>query len=274
MKLLLDTGKLEEIRKACSWGVIDGVSTNPTFIKAAVEEMNKKGQTIDMEGYIAKIFEGVDGPVTVSIMSSAAEQIIEEAELLHDKFNRIRGNVVVKIPVSPRVDDKTSDFDGLQATKQLVEKGIKVTLSMIMTPEQAILAAKAGATYISPLVGRIDDYLRKDKLGESFAKRDYFPAEGKAKAGEIKDDRGIVSGVDLVEKIVDIYKTYDIETVVVVSSIRDVRQVREVALAGAPAVTVPFYVLEEMMRHPKTLEGARRYSTDVVPGYAKIFEKG
>ena len=146
--------------------------------------------------------------------------------------------------------------------------GIKTNATLVMTPEQAFLAAKAGATYVSPFAGRIDDYIRTN-IGKKFDKGDYFPAEGLLN----EDDDGVVSGVDLVKKIADIYKNYGMKTEIIAASLRNPRQVREVALAGAHIATIPFPVIIEMTKHPKTAEGIIKFSQDVVEEYKKIFSE-
>jgi transaldolase len=142
-----------------------------------------------------------------------------------------------------------------------------------MSPEQALLAAKAGADYISPFAGRIDDDLRK-RTGLTFDKADYFPAEGLFTEGaaELIHDKGIVSGVDLVLTIVEIFSVHDVDSQILAASVRNPQQVREVAQAGADIATVPFAVIQEMISHHKTREGMQSFCNDVVPEYRAIFE--
>ena len=266
MKVFVDTAKLSEIKAAIDLGVCDGVTTNPSLIKAAMDELK-----IGMEDYIKEICKIVDKgkPVSLEVISNSAEAMVREAKMLYEKFNPIANNVVIKIPISTATDLETHEGidQGLKAIKELNNIGIKTNATLVMTPEQALLAAKAGATYVSPFAGRIDDYIRTN-LGKKFEKSDYFPAQGLSGT----DDNGILSGVDLVTKIVDIYKNYDIKSEVIAASIRNPRQVREVALAGAHIATIPFSVVEEMTKHPKTVEGVIKFSQDTVEEYKKIFD--
>ncbi|MEM2247660.1 MAG: transaldolase family protein, partial [Thermoproteota archaeon] len=190
--------------------------------------------------------------------------------------------------------------DGLKAVKTLSKMGIPTNVTLVMTPEQALLAAKAGATYVSPFAGRVDDYIRS-RLKIGFKKEDYFDynllnriAEEKFKmmvrgrSESISElylseatrmffenvrDNGILSGVDLVRSILTIFRNYGFTTQVIASSMRNARQVREVAELGVHIATLPFYVIKEMIQHPKTLEGIRKFTEDIVPSYAQIFRE-
>mgnify|MGYP000105980126 CR=1 FL=1 len=176
MKIFIDTAKLDEIKEACSWGIIDGVTTNPTLIKLAVETEKGKGKNVNMEDYIKEILKAVGkgGAVSLEVISLKSEAMVEEAQILYDKFNPVAENVVIKIPINTYSGDSSAgDFEGIKAIKVLREKGIPVNCTVIMSPEQALLAAKAGATYASPFAGRIDNYVRTN-LGISFEKKDYF----------------------------------------------------------------------------------------------------
>ncbi len=266
MKIFIDTAKLSEIREAISWGIVDGITTNPSLIRKAVEEEKRD---MSLEEYVAEILKvaGKDRPVSLEVMSVKAEDMIREAEVLHKKFNDIADNVVIKIPVNTYA----GYYEGLKAIKKLSEEGIRVNCTLVMTPEQALLAAKAGAKYVSPFAGRIDDYLRDTKLnmrrGMDYQKGDYYPWEGRN-----VDDNGIVSGVDLVSTIVDIFVNYNFDTEIIASSMRNARQVREVALTGVDIATIPFKVLEDMLLHPKTEEGVKKFSEDAKKaGYEDLF---
>ncbi len=266
MKIFIDTAKISEIKEAISWGIVDGVTTNPSLIRKAVEE---EMEDVSLEDYIAEILRiaGPRRPVSLEVMSLKAEDMIKEAEILYDKFNGIAGNVVIKIPVNTY----TGYYEGLKTIKRLSEEGIPVNCTLIMTPEQALLAAKAGARYVSPFAGRIDDYIRVTKLGmapgKDFQKGDYYPWDGKG-----VDDNGIRSGADLVEKTMMILENYDYDTEVIASSIRNARQVREVAMIGVHIATIPFKVLESMLLHPKTEEGVKKFSEDAEKaGYRELF---
>ena len=261
MKIFVDTAKFSEIKASVELGVCDGVTTNPSLIKAAMEELK-----MGMEDYIKDICRIASGkPVSLEVISTGTEEMVKEARLLHTRFNNIADNVVVKIPIATATEDIGS-VDGIKTISTLSGMGIKTNATLVMTPEQAFLAAKAGATYVSPFAGRIDDYIRTN-MGKKFDKSDYYPAEG-SKA----NDNGIVSGVDLVKKIADIYKNYEMKTEIIAASLRNPRQVREVALAGAHIATIPFPVIIEMTKHPKTAEGIIKFSQDVVEEYKRIFE--
>ncbi|RLE11905.1 transaldolase [Candidatus Aerophobetes bacterium] len=306
MKIFVDTAKLDEIKEACSWGIVDGVTTNPSLIKRAVDALKEKGEKVDMLTYIEQILKtaGEGHPVSLEVISLTSDEMFKEAIFLYERFNKVAGNVVIKIPINTFVQGCSyTNFEGLKTIKKLSERDIPVNCTLIMTPEQALLAAKAGARYASPFAGRVDDYIRKN-LGISFKKGDYFDFElieelrYQALEESIEDyidqgervdelyqneeiirganfgkDNGISSGVDLVVQIVQIYSNYGFGTEVIASSMRNARQVREVAQAGAHIATIPFSVIKEMMQHPKTEEGIKLFTRDVVPEYRKIFEE-
>ena len=266
MKIFIDTANISEIKEAISWGIVDGVTTNPSLIRKAVES---EAKGMKLEDYIAEILKvaGPERPVSLEVMGIKSKDMIHEAEILYEKFNDIANNVVIKIPINTYA----GYYEGLKTIKVLREKGIPVNCTLIMTPEQALLAAKAGARYVSPFAGRIDDYLRTVKLGlkagVDFQKGDYYPWDGKG-----VDDNGIKSGADLVEKTIMILENYDYDTEVIASSIRNARQVREVAMIGSHIATIPFKVLEEMLLHPKTEEGIKKFSEDAKKaGYRGLF---
>ncbi|MCM8808681.1 MAG: transaldolase [Candidatus Omnitrophica bacterium] len=216
MKIFIDTAKIDEIETAFSLGIIDGVTTNPSLIKSAVDELKKKGEKINIETYIKKILEiaGKNRPVSLEVIGTDYESMYREAKILYEKFNKVANNVVIKIPVNPSLEEK-DNFDGLETIYKLSKEGISVNVTLIMKVEQAILASKAGARYVSPFAGRIDDYLR-GKIGWNDFKKDaYFPEDGIKLKEEIVNDEGIVSGVDLetaegmrkfVSDVVDEYK--------------------------------------------------------------------
>jgi transaldolase len=299
MKIFLDTAELDEIKQAFSWGLIDGVTTNPSLIRKAVE---RRGSCLKMEDYIIEILKTVPGPVSLEVIAQKSDEMIEQARLLYKKFSPY-GEVVVKIPVNSSVGDDDLDFEGLKAIKHLSKEGVPTNCTLVMTPEQALLAAKAGATYVSPFAGRIDDYIRAKmgmKIGVDFKKEDYFDHELLKAAREAKfeetvrsfkyvpeayrsseirslvdqsQDNGILSSVDLVARILRIYRNYGYKTQVIAASIRNSRQVREVAELGVDIATLPFYVVKEMIRHYKTAEGIRAFIADVVPEYEEIFRQ-
>lgn len=273
MKIFIDTAKLSEIEEAISWGIVDGVTTNPSLIKKAVNYYKEKGENISMEKYIEKLLSICgERPVSLEVIGNDFESMVREGEILYRKFNPINDNVVIKIPVSPSMEEKDEkEFDGLKAIKALTEKGIPVNATLIMSPNQTLLAAKAGARYISPFAGRIDDYLRKS-IGMTFEKGDYFPGEGLSVNEILIEDDGVVSGVDLVARSVDVIETYGFKCEVIAASVRNRIQVIELLETGVHIATIPFHVLKDMILHEKTLEGMKKFTEDVVPEYKELFK--
>jgi len=304
MKIFVDTAKLSEIKEAISWGIVDGVTTNPSLIRKAVEEEREVKGKVDLEAYVGEICKaaGKGRSVSLEVLSQKASKMVEEAQILYRRFNPIAGNVLIKIPINTYTGQEATDYEGLKAINELSRKGIPINATLVMTPEQALLAAKAGATYVSPFAGRVDDYIRKN-LGIDFKKNDYFDFElmgeiSKAKLGEylknptaeeisslyldekikkaigVGEDKGITSGVDLVRKIVNIFRKYNIKTKVIAASMRNPQQVREVAETGCDIATVPFEVIREMLKHPKTEEGVKKFYADAVQAkYEELFTK-
>ncbi len=274
MKIFIDTANLDEIKEALSWGIVDGITTNPSLIKKAVDYFKGKGKNFSMESYIKELLAaaGKERPVSLEVIGNTEEEMYRQAKTLFEKFNGVAGNVVIKIPVNPETEEGGKNaFDGLKVIKALSDERIPVNVTLIMTPVQALLAAKAGAKYVSPFAGRIDDYLRSSKK-ITFEKHDYFPAEGLVFGDEIVNDNGIVSGVDLVGSIRDIFDNYDFDTEILAASVRNARQVRELAEVGADIATIPFVVLKDMISHYKTREGMVKFANDTVPEYREIFE--
>ncbi|MBE7030741.1 MAG: fructose-6-phosphate aldolase [Ruminococcaceae bacterium] len=210
MKLFIDTANVEEIKKANEMGVICGVTTNPSLIA-------KEGR--DFVEVVKEIGEIVDGPVSAEVISLDAEQMVQEAENLIQKINN--PNVVIKIPMCA---------EGLKATKQLSKKGIKTNLTLIFSAAQALLAARAGATYVSPFLGRLDD------IGSD--------------------------GMNLVEEIAQIFSIHNIKTEIIAASIRSPLHVIRSAQAGSNIATVPYKVIEQMVNHPLTTIGIERFLKD------------
>ena len=209
MKIFLDTANLEEIRDAVQWGVIDGVTTNPSLIA-------REGG--DFIATIHQICEMVDGPVSAEVVAQDAETMIREGRLLA----KVHKNVVVKVPLT---------VDGLKACKALSGDGTRVNVTLCFQAAQALLAAKAGATYISPFIGRLDD------IGQD--------------------------GMLLIQQIVSIYMNYpDLKTEVLAASIRDPLHVVQSAEAGADVATIPFKVLKQMVLHPLTDKGNAAFLKD------------
>ncbi len=261
MEIFLDTAILDELKAGFATGVVDGITTNPSLMRKAAAAMGK-GMTVGR--YIGEILR-IAGrhPVSLEVAGGTAEEMYAQGKALYARFAKKANHVVIKIPVNPTVKEDL-DLEGLKAVRKLAKEKIPVNVTLVFTPEQALLAAKAGAAYVSPFAGRIDDLIRK-REGKGFGKSDYFPAEG---AGA--DDNGIVSGIDLVAQIVAVFRNYGIKAKVLAASLRNARQVREAALAGADIATVPFAVLQEMLRHEKTREGMAAFTKDLVPEYVAL----
>jgi len=297
VKIFIDTAKLEEIKEANSWGIVDGVTTNPSLIKKAVDSLEKK---ISMENYIESICKEVDGPVSLEVKSQGAKEMIEEAKKIYNMFNHVNNNVVIKIPVNTAMQDDQENYEGIKAIKKLEESGIPTNATLVMSPNQALLAAKAGAKYVSPFLGRIDDYIRVKrglKPGKDFDKVSYFDEKLLEKIKhektkeiireEIKEDIGriyvnerlkafsadVKSGVDVVRKIKKIFENYKFETKIIAASIRNARQVMEVAETGADIATIPFDVIAQTIKHYKTQEGMKNFTKDIIPEYEVLFKK-
>lgn len=276
MRLFLDTADLDEIKEAVSWNIIDGVTTNPSLIKKAILALREYDFKVDIESYIKKILAAVGRmcPVSLEVPGLTADKMTEQGMVLYEKFNQVAGNVVIKIPVcTVNSAGEGQLFDGLVAIQSLSEEKVPVNATLIFTPEQALLAAKAGAEYVSPFVGRVDDRIRK-KGGISFNKTDYFPAAGMSESGDHGNtltDQGLVSGIDLVARIADIFNQYEIECEIIAASIRNSIQVREVAEAGADIITVPFDILKSMIVHPGTASGIDGFTNDLMDEYISLF---
>ncbi len=208
MKFFLDTANVKEIKKYAELGLVDGVTTNPTLV-------SKEGR--DFYEVIKEICEIVDGPVSAEVISTDAEGMVKEAR----ELAKISDNIVIKIPMTK---------DGMKAVKILSNEGIKTNVTLVFSPLQALLAAKAGATYVSPFVGRLDDI------------------------GHV--------GMKLVEDVVKIYKNYDIKTEVIVASVRHPWHVLEAAKIGADIATIPPSVMDKLFNHPLTDIGLERFLKD------------
>ncbi|RME02128.1 MAG: fructose-6-phosphate aldolase [Deltaproteobacteria bacterium] len=208
MKIFIDSANVEEIREAKRIGVIDGVTTNPSLVAR---------ENRPFEPLIAEICEIVDGPVSAETVSPDAEGMIEEAR----RLSAIHPNVVVKVPMTA---------EGLKATTRLREEGIRTNVTLVFSPMQALLAAKAGATYISPFVGRLDDISH--------------------------------IGMGLIEQILQIFSHYEFESEVLVASVRNPTHVVEAAMMGAHVATLPFKVILQLMKHPLTDIGIERFLQD------------
>lgn len=209
MKFFIDTANPQEIKKAYEMGIIDGVTTNPTLIS----KENK-----DFKSLIREICEIIKGlPISLEVVSPDANGMIDEAR----RLVKMGENIVVKIPMTE---------EGLKAIKVLVSEGIKTNTTLVFSATQALLAAKAGSTYISPFIGRLDDISQR--------------------------------GMDLIEEIITIFNNYDFESQIIVSSIRHPIHVLEAALIGADVATIPYKVLVQLIHHPLTDIGIERFLSD------------
>ena len=267
MRLFVDTAHLNEIELVSETGLLDGVTTNPSLIKQAVEQLRvEEREDIDLEEYIERILRVADGkPVSLEVTGHTYEDMVAEGRRLFDRFNKINDNVFVKIPVNPSFGGEDRTLEGVKAINELTSEGIPVNATLIFTPEQALMASKAGATYVSPFAGRINDLVR-GKAGMDWDKGDYFPAKGM----ESVDDNGVKSGIDLIRECAEIKDNHGFEAEVLAASIRNKRMLREAALVGADIVTAPPEMVRESLRHEKTVEGMKSFTEDTVEEYADI----
>jgi transaldolase len=208
MKLFIDSAEIDESREAASWGILDGCTTNPSLIA-------KSGRRF--EDVVVEICKIVGGPVSAEVISTEARGMIEEGR----RLAKLHEHIVVKCPMLP---------EGLKATRALADEGIRVNVTLVFHPGQALLAAKAGAAYISPFVGRLDD------VGED--------------------------GMSMVQTIVEMLANYDYDAEVLVASVRDPGHVIDAARMGADVATCPFKVLEQLAKHPLTDAGLARFLAD------------
>ncbi|MCF7901430.1 transaldolase [Candidatus Woesearchaeota archaeon] len=270
MKIFLDSADIDEIKEAYSYGIIDGITTNPSLIKKAVDTRITKGEKIDMKKYITEILKVAKGtPVSLEVTETTYDRMIHQGRKLYKTFNPIAKNVVIKIPINTAFTDSDDrQMDGIRTIATLSKEKIPINCTLIFTPEQALLAAKAGAKYVSPFAGRIDDEIR-DLNRIKYEKHDYFPLEGLEK-GKVLEDNGVVSGIDLIEQCIDIIDMYELETEVLGASIRNARQTRECALAGADIATLPLNVIQDLLKHHKTYEGMQKFTKDIVIEYMHL----
>jgi transaldolase len=208
MKFFIDTANIEEIKEAASIGILDGVTTNPTLISRE----NEEPKTL-----FKKISEIVDGPIAAEVVSLDWKGIVAEGK----ELVKINNNIVVKIPINK---------EGLKATKALNALNIKTMLTLIFTPVQALLAARAGADYITPFVGRLDDISSP--------------------------------GMDLIANIMQVYNNYNLRTEVIVASIRNPVHVLDAAMIGAHVATIPLKIIEQLVKHPLTDKGIESFLKD------------
>lgn len=208
MKIFVDTANLKEIREAQAMGILDGVTTNPSLISK---------ETGDYRDILKEICGVVQGPVSAEVVGTRFEEMVEEGRSLA----KIANNIVVKVPIN---------LEGLKVIKKLSSEGIRINVTLIFSPTQALLAAKAGAAYVSPFIGRLDDIA--------------------------------IEGMDLIHQLVTIFDNYDIETEILAASIRHPVHVVQAAMAGADIATMPYNVLDKLLNHPLTDIGAERFRKD------------
>ena len=208
MKFFIDTGDVGEIREAHAMGLVDGVTTNPSLIA-------KSGRKY--KDVVIEICEIVNGPISAEVLTTTYDEMMAEAR----EWHKVHKNIVVKLPLIP---------DGLKGVRTCAKEGIRTNVTLCFSPNQALLAAKAGASYISPFIGRLDD------ISET--------------------------GMNLIEKIVTIYNNYNYETEVLVASVRNPTHVVDAALLGADVCTIPFSVLTQLVKHPLTDVGLKKFVED------------
>ncbi len=212
MKFFIDTANIDEIRESANLGILDGVTTNPSLLSKEMQRTNEKPENI-----LKTICQIVHGPVSAEVVSLDFDGMMKEAR----KLAKMDEHIVVKIPITK---------DGLKTVKALAAEGIKTNVTLAFSPMQALLAGKAGASYVSPFVGRLDDISH--------------------------------NGMDLVEQILTIFQNYVIETEVIVASIRNPLHVLEAAMMGAHIATIPFKVIDQLIQHPLTDIGIQRFLDD------------
>lgn len=208
MKFFIDTANIEEIKDINEWGILDGVTTNPSLIA-------KEGR--NFEEVVREISDIVDGPISAEVVSLEAEGMLEEAR----ELAKIHENIIIKVPMTK---------EGLKAVKKLNEEGIKTNVTLIFTASQALMAAKSGASYVSPFLGRLDDIS--------------------------------TNGMKLIEDIVSIFDNYEIECEIIAASIRHPMHVVDCALSGSDIATIPYKVFNQMLNHPLTESGIERFLED------------
>jgi transaldolase len=208
MQIFIDTGNVKEMEEANSWGIIDGVTTNPTLVMKAGK---------DRDEIIHQAIKIVNGPISAEVISTTTQEMITEGE----KLAQIHANVTIKLPMT---------IDGIKATKYFSKKGIKTNVTLVFSAVQAILAAKAGATFVSPFIGRLDDIN--------------------------------INGLDLIEDIRTIYDNYGFTTKILVASIRAINHVKDAAICGADVATIPFNILKALFGHPLTTGGLATFLAD------------
>ncbi len=275
MKFFLDSAILSEIEQVYDAGICDGITMNPSLVKKAVDDLKASGEKIDLEKYIKKALKIAKGtPVSLEVTATdSAKEMVAQGKKLFKKFNPVAKNVYIKIPVNPGFAGETGkEFEGIRAISELHKAKIPINCTLIFTPEQALAAAKAGANFVSPFAGRIDDMLRKEHGAEfaSFSKEDYYPLNGHSHGGHMLEDNGVVSGIDLVAQTVGIFRRYNIKSEVLAASLRNGRQVREAAIVGADIATMPIGVFKALMGHRLTEEGMKKFTEDTPEEFRKL----
>ena len=263
MRFLIDTGIIPEIEIAYGWGMVQGVTTNPSLIKKYLEDPERKGMTL--HDYFAQLLQLVDRyakdhPVSLEVVGFTYDDMLNQGLALYERFSQYHPQgTYIKVPVNPSMSNNERDrvsYDGLRVIRALSEQGIPVNCTLINNPEQGVAASIAGAKLLSPFAGRIDDMIRT-KAGMKFDKSDYFPADGIADSNgeKLRDDNGIVSGVDLVRVLVAAKRRHNLKSDVLAASIRNTIQLQECAyICNSDIVTIPFYIIEDMRRHEIRIE--------------------
>ncbi len=208
MKFFIDTGDVKEVREAAAMGLVDGITTNPSLIAKSGRKYRE---------VVVEMCELVNGPISAEVLSTTYDEMMAEARDWH----KLHKNIVVKLPLTQ---------DGLKGVRTCTSEGIRTNVTLCFSPNQALLAAKAGASYISPFIGRLDD------ISET--------------------------GMDLIQKIVTIYQNYDFATEVLVASVRNPTHVVDAALIGAHVCTIPYSVMQQLIKHPLTDLGLQKFVED------------
>jgi transaldolase len=216
VKFFIDTANVNEIREVASWGILSGVTTNPSLVA-------KEGR--NFKDVLREILLLVDGPISAEVVSLKADEMVEEAK----QYYEMHKNIVIKLPMTA---------EGLKACSRLTALGVKTNLTLIFTPNQALMCARAGATFVSPFVGRLDD---------------------------ISTD-----GIKLISDIAEIFAIHGVDTEIIAASVRTPGQVQECAKAGAHIATVPYKVFQQMLKHPLTDSGIERFLADWEAAKGKV----
>lgn len=285
MEIFIDSADIDEIKQALSWGIISGITTNPGLIEKAA----KKHNVPDFGKYLDKVLKLVkkkarkksEKTVSLEILAQPHEGeslddcMVREGMALWKRFNPIAKNVVIKVPINPWMSEGDDKYAGIKAVSHFARKKIKTNVTLVHSPAQAIMAAQAGATYMSPFLGGLDDMIAKG-WGSVKEKFDYWPIEGRSYGQRRLVDpiSQMYSGTELVQTIARIYRIQGYGTKILAASLRNPAQVHEAAAAGAQLATIPFSVLEQMLDHPLTVGRMESFTkaADETPKYKKLFE--